>query len=131
MAVDQTRAFFRQRDGALVDNPAVGRDLAEHYWAPGNSRPFLSYVQALTGRPFSADDAAARVDRPLEEALAEARADIERGRATPASEEPVRLEGAIRMVHGDEVVAEMEQDGSFEEMAAAYGAWIRAQEEQA
>jgi hypothetical protein len=41
MSVHQTRAFFKSKYGNLVDNPSIGKDLAEVYWKPGNSEMFL------------------------------------------------------------------------------------------
>ena len=53
MAVHCTRAHFLARYGRIVDEPRVGADLAEAYWAPGNGAPFLDLVQRLTGAPLS------------------------------------------------------------------------------
>jgi Zn-dependent oligopeptidase len=74
MAVAATRAHFRAKYGPLMDNPAVGRDLAEIYWRPGNSRTFLDLVREMTGQPFSADALAADVSMPTDEAVRRARA---------------------------------------------------------
>ena len=48
----------------------MGRDLAEVYWRPGNTEPFLGLVQRLTGAPLSADAWVAQLQRPLEERCA-------------------------------------------------------------
>merc|ERR1712086_1088653 len=54
MSVHQTRAHF---GGAamIVDNPCVGKDLADVYWAPGNATPFLDLVKALTKKDLTGD----------------------------------------------------------------------------
>jgi hypothetical protein len=54
MAVYQTRAWFLDNYGYIVDNPAVGRLLAEKYWAPGNSLGHDQTLRALSGEGFSA-----------------------------------------------------------------------------
>lgn len=48
----------------------MGRDLAEVYWRPGNTEPFLGLVERLTGAPLSADAWVAQLQQPLEERCA-------------------------------------------------------------
>jgi len=126
MAVHQTRRFFLRRDGALVDNPAVGRDLAEHYWKPGNSRTFLEMVQGLTGSAFSAEATEELVSRPLADALEEAsraaRAGLEPGEARG----PVDLDAVIRIAHGDELIASNEGGEPFEAVEKGFSRWLAA-----
>jgi hypothetical protein len=45
MSVHQTRNFFKERDGFIVDNPKVGPTITKGYWECGNSRPFLEIVK--------------------------------------------------------------------------------------
>jgi hypothetical protein len=124
MAVHQTRRFFLQRDGALVDNPNIGRDLAEHYWKPGNARTFPDMIQGLTGRPFGAEATVEMVNKPLRDALAEV--DEAAGRnAVPAPvAAPVDLDAFIRIVHGDEIIASNEKGESFDEVERGFSAWM-------
>jgi Zn-dependent oligopeptidase len=127
MAVHQTRRFFLQRDGALVDNPRVGRDLAEHYWKPGNARTFLEMIQGLTGRPFGAEATVEMVNKPLAEALAEADQAAARSAAPAfpsASADPVDLDAVIRIVHGDELIAGNENGESFASIEQRFSAWL-------
>jgi hypothetical protein len=126
MAVHQTRRFFLRRDGALVDNPSVGRDLAGHYWKPGNSRTFLEMVQSLTGEPFSAEATEELVNQPLEEALAEADKAAAAGMPKGEASGPVDLDANIVIAHGDEVIARAERGGSFEEMERGFSGWLEA-----
>lgn len=131
MAVHQTRRFFLRRDGALVDNPAVGRDLAVHYWRPGNSRTFLDMVQGLTGSAFSAEATEELVSRPLDETLAEAEsavaAETARGTAEVAGAKgPVDLDAVIRIAHGDEIIASNENGESFESIEKGFSRWLAA-----
>jgi Zn-dependent oligopeptidase len=104
MAVHQTRRHFEKRDGLLVDNPAIGRDLAEHYWKPGNARTFPEMIQGLTGSPFGAEATVEMVAKPLEAALAEVDAAAARSRNAGPAREP-DLDADIRIVHGDELIA--------------------------
>jgi hypothetical protein len=54
MSVHQTRAYFEAKYGEITDNPAVGSELADIYWKPGNSKPFMELVEQMTGTPLSA-----------------------------------------------------------------------------
>ncbi len=127
MAVFQTRAYFHERDGQIMDNPRVGKDLAEIYWMPGNSRTFFEFVQALTGKPFSAKATVNLVNKPLDHVHRDADAMIAKGETLPQGNGAVDLDATIRMVHGDELISSNE-NASFEEMADTYERWLRAQE---
>lgn len=124
MAVHQTRAFFIKRDGHLLDNPKVGRDLAKHYWKPGNSKTFLELVRSLTGEPFSAQAIVHDVSRDLADAVRDAEASIVRERSLPFPQEKIDLGAKISIVHGDERVASNYSGESFEEMDRRFTAWI-------
>src|SRR5690606_38120022 len=89
MAVQQTRRFFLERDGYLTDNPRVGPDLAQHYWAPGNAASFDATLVALTGKPLSPDALVDVCNLETDRAVAEARAAVEGARERPASNGPV------------------------------------------
>jgi hypothetical protein len=125
MAVHQTRRHFEKRDGYLVDNPAIGRDLAEHYWKPGNSLTFPEMIKGLTGLPFGAEATVEMVNKPLSEALAEADRAFARSRdAAPGGK--VDLDAIIRIVHGDEIIAGNENGEAFDVLEAKYAAWLAA-----
>jgi hypothetical protein len=127
MAVWQTREHFLARDGSLVDNPRIGPDLRDAYWRTGNQRGFPSLVAGLTGRPPSADALARHLGRTVEEAIVEARTQVEREKRVPhpagGSEGDVRLNAKVRVVHGRETVAEG-ADGSFDRLARDFARWI-------
>ncbi|MBI5512153.1 MAG: peptidase M3 [Deltaproteobacteria bacterium] len=125
MAVYQTRAFFLARDGYLVDNPRVGPDLAERYWAPGNAVPFNELLQGLTGSALSADAIVAACDRSADEAVREAREALAREPSIARPTGPVDLGGTVRVVHGRDTVASTE-GGSFEGACEAFERWARA-----
>ena len=123
VAVDQTREFFRQRDGHLVDNPRIGPDLREHYWRPGNSIRFFDFIEGLTGRPLSADAIARRVNRTADEAAAEARAAVAKLEDIPEHADPADLGARIRVVHGHERVADT-GEGDFRTAGRDFERWI-------
>ena len=123
MGVAQTRRFFQQRDGHLVDNPRIGPALRESYWKPGNSRRAGDMIRDLTGEPLSAAALAASCTRSVEQALEEGRAAVKRLAEIPAASGEPELAAEIRIVHGDEVVSELGPDG-FGPFAARFAAWI-------
>jgi hypothetical protein len=130
MAVHQTRRFFEQRDGHLVDNPRLGPDLALAYWRPGNSLGFDAFLARLTGRPLGAADLARHLLRTPDEAVAEARAAVAALEHVPRFEGPVQLNAKLRVVHGRETVTELEND-DFSACAGQFARWIESSEARA
>jgi hypothetical protein len=129
MAVHQTRRFFEKRDGRLVDNPSIGRDLAEHYWKPGNARTFPEMIQGLTGEPFGAGATVEMVSKPLSEALAEVeiaarRHDSDSSGSSSGPKIKVELDATIRIAHGDELIASNEKGESFEAIEQSFERWM-------
>jgi hypothetical protein len=127
MAVYQTRAFFTKRDGRIMDNPAVGRDLANTYWKPGNSKTFFQFLNELTGAPFSAAATVELVNTPLAAIYSEAETLIAREKDVPAATGAIDLDATIRMIHGDAEIASTART-PFESVAATYEDWLRRQE---
>ncbi len=127
MAVHQTRRFFLNRDGKLVDNASVGRDLAEHYWKPGNANTFPDMIHGLTSQPFGAEATVEMVNKPLDAALAEADASARNGGAKASKGETqgkVDLDAVVRIAHGDELIASNEKGESFDEIEKSFAAWM-------
>ncbi len=125
MAVYQTRAWFFEEYGYIADNPAVGRLLAEKYWAPGNSQSHDQALRALTGRGFSGRYLAEACEASAEEAWASAEESIAASR--PRSGQPdsaAGLDARIAVVHGAETIAD--NSGSEAKMCADFAAWVRA-----
>lgn len=129
MAVAQTRAFFLHRDGYLTDNPAIGPDLARHYWTPGNSVDHDTTLRSLTGEGFSAKYLAAECNLSAEDAWGAAQGSLraaaqrEAASAESRGHETLNLDATIRVVHGDEVIADS-SDGE-DVMCARFEAWVR------
>lgn len=123
MAVYQTRRFFLERDGHLTDNPRIGPDLAESYWAPGNAVSFDETLRRLTGAPLSADALVDACNRSTDECVARARESVERIARVPRPKGPVELDATIRVVHGNETVATTE-GATFEQACEDFAKWI-------
>lgn len=116
MSVHQTREFFLKRDGVLTDNPKIGPTLAENYWKPGNSEPFLSLVENLTGAPLTGEAWVNELKQSVEDVLKEEKVKYDSKRAECAdntSENDIDLDMRIRIVDGDDVLADTATEGSF------------------
>ncbi len=127
MAVAHTRHFFKNRDGHLCDNPKVGPDLAKFYWQPGNSQTFFELVHSLSGSELSADALVKDATRSVADVEAEALAAIEHEKEIPHFQGKVKLDAKISLVHGDEMVATLEQGGDFEVWEEKCRIWLDAQ----
>lgn len=106
MAVEQTRHFFLQRDGYLTDNPAIGPDLMRHYWQPGNSLTHDETLRSLTGEGFNPDYLARACNLTVEQAWHDAQQSIEAARRRPQPAADFPLDARIRIVDGDQVLAD-------------------------
>ncbi|MEW5318707.1 MAG: hypothetical protein WDW38_009905 [Sanguina aurantia] len=129
MSVHQTRAHFKAKYGALADNPAIGKDLTETYWLPGNSEGFLDLVQKLTGEPLSADAWVNKLSRPLAEVLKQEQADYEEAVTkgpTIKAGEPFDIGMRVILVHGDEVIGDSETDGGLAGATTKFKSWVQA-----
>ena len=136
MAVHQTRAFFTARDGYIVDNPAVGPTLARKMWQPGNSVAFLDLVERLTGKALSGAAWVAELKQDLEQAVAEEKAAYDRAVAAEEESESelsgsggggsgVDLDMRVRIVDGDEVIADTAEDGDFLTTCSKFETYIQ------
>ena len=125
MAVYQTRAHFLREHGYLTDNPAIGPALSAHYWEPGNSIDHDATLRSLTGEGFSARYLAEACNQSVEACWAEAQASMAAAaeRQYP-SEVPAALAAEIRIVHGDQLLAD-NREGD-EAMCSQFEAWIAA-----
>jgi hypothetical protein len=122
MAVYQTRAHFLRHDGYLTDNPAIGAQLARHYWGPGNSVSHHDTLLSLTGEAFNARYLADDCNRSVADAWAEAQATM-RAAATRDYPPPAPgLDAHIRLVHGAELIAD-NADGD-EAMCRRFEHWV-------
>ena len=121
MAVYQTRDFFKRQFGYLADNPRIGALLSEHYWRPGNSLSHNETLVSLTGEGFTGRYLAESCNRSVEQAWIDAQASV--AAALKRTQPPVQsLNASIRVVHGEELVADNSE--SDEAMFAAFEAWV-------
>jgi oligoendopeptidase F len=125
MAVYQTRARFQGEYGYIADNPAVGGLLEENYWGPGNSVSLVDAVKGMTRAGFSprylAEACNARAEEAWEVAETSIVASLER---EYPEDYPENLDAEIRIVHGDETIAD--NSTSEAKMCADFAAWVRA-----
>ncbi|MDT3251366.1 M3 family metallopeptidase [Serratia sp. root2] len=124
MAVEQTRQFFLQRDGYLTDNPAIGPDLARHYWLPGNGVSHDDTLRSLTGEGFNPDYLAQACNQTVAQAWQEARQTIADAAARPQPAADFDLAAHIRVVDGDKVLADNAEGD--EQMCRDFAAAINA-----
>lgn len=109
MCVHQTRAFFMERDGYIVDNPQVGPTLAQAYWEYGNLRPFAELVKDLTGKELSGDAWIADLSESIEDRLDSEKNEYEKAIAEAsavASCETPDLNMTVRFVDGDKLISD-------------------------
>ena len=125
MAVYQTRAWFLDAYGYIVDNPAIGRLLADKYWAPGNSQSHDQTLRALTGEGFSARYLAEACNALPAEAWEAAEASIaaSRDREYPSDYAAI-LDADIAVVHGSKTIAD--NSVSEEQMCRDFRDYVRA-----
>ena len=124
MAVNQTRDYFKKRDGHLVDNPNIGKDLARTYWSPGNSESFLELIKKLTSEDFSVAPTVALVNHSLEDVLRESEEDAKNEEVISQFSGEIKLNANIRVIHGDEIIAEAKADEDFNQLADKFKNWI-------
>lgn len=123
MAVYQTRQHFLERDGHITDNPRVGPELAQHYWAPGNAASFDATLESLTGSALSPDALLRHCNATVDEAIAAAHCRLERLRSVPRSTDSIDLDGTIIVMHGREQVTST-ADAGYDGAGRAFADWI-------
>ncbi len=123
MAVEQTRHFFLDRDGYLTDNPAIGPDLAAHYWLPGNSVTHDDTLRSLTGEGFNPAYLAAACNQTVDQAWQQAQHSIAQGMSRPQPAADFDLNARITIIDGDRVLASNKQGD--ESMCRQFAAFIR------
>jgi len=121
--------------------PAGGGPRRQAYWRPGNSEPFLGLVEKLTGAPLEGAAWIAALERDVDALLADERvaydavlaeraaAATDEAAATDdeadAEDEVIDLDMRVRIVDGDEVVADSAAEGGFLPMCAKFEAFVQ------
>lgn len=124
MAVEQTREFFLERDGHIVDNGAVGQALADGYWRPGAQFGFEEFVKRMTGSPISHDPLARRANRSADETIALAQTHLGALESVPEVVASPDLNAHLKVVHGDQLVADTARDGDLAGVSAVFADWV-------
>lgn len=128
MSVHQTRKFFMQKYGYIVDNPNVGPTLASAYWECGNSKPFLQIVKDLTSEELAGTAWVDALKEDLEEHIAQEKKEYDamvEKCATEKNDDKLDLQMTVKFVDGDELIADSSGLGllgacrRFEEFVAA------------
>ena len=111
MSVHQTRAYFKNKYGYIVDNPNVGPELTKAYWESGNSRPFLALVKDLTGKDLTGDDWVAALKEDVDEKVLRERNEYDEAlnRDAVIDDTHVDLNMTVKFVDGDEVIVDSSQ----------------------
>ncbi|PLZ04074.1 peptidase M3 [Burkholderia sp. WAC0059] len=122
MAAAQMRAYLMGSLGYIVDNPQVGRLLAGHCWAPGNSATLDQTLVSLTGEPLNPSCLAAECNRSSGDVWKQALDALDRSGQVSVSPESGDLHASISIVHGNERIAG--NDESLSAMYAAFERWI-------
>lgn len=128
MSVHQTRKFFMQKYGYIVDNPNVGPTLASAYWECGNSKPFLQIVKDLTSEELTGTAWVDALKEDLEEHIAQEKKEYDamvEKCVTEKNDDKLDLQMTVKFVDGDELIADSSGLGllgacrRFEEFVAA------------
>lgn len=134
MAVHQTRRALRRMLGVhdLTDRPEVGALLSGGYWKPGNTVPYLTMVERVTGEPLSAEAWVDELETPLEEVIAQEKADYVAALAKGARYSPAdlsavekKLDVHIEMVHGALTISDSKEDGGLGPAMAKFAKFVR------
>lgn len=132
MGVAMTRDYFYRFRPCLVNNPLIGRCLKTSYWIPGNSRSFAQMIRDLTGEQFSPRTLIRDLLEDVDTACARERdlLGFWGSRAPRVNVRNVGLNADIRMMHGNEHIAESSwRNGlEFADMCEAFANWVRKEE---
>ncbi len=126
MAVHQTRKYILEKYGYINDNPNVGPELERGYWKSGNSVSFMELVKNTTGKAFSADALVEKVATSVEDEIAKAKEKV----ATLAEHKPYNgpldLDAKVKVMHGNELICEFNNDAEFPAADAKFRAWVHS-----
>lgn len=107
MSVHQTRKYFKDKYGYIVDNPNVGPTLTKAYWEAGNSRPFLDLVKDLTGTELSGDSWTDALKEDIEEKIKREKLEYDAKLAEDGEEcDDIDLDMTVRFVDGDTLISD-------------------------
>jgi len=116
MSVHQTRQYFKEKYGYIVDNPNVGPTLASAYWECGNSKLFLQIVEDLTGKELTGEAWVDVLRENLDEHIGHEKNEyddmIEKcSNEKPTDDNDIDLQMTVKFVDGDELIADSSKSG--------------------
>jgi hypothetical protein len=127
MSVHQTRDFFKERDGFIVDNPKIGPSLTAAYWECGNSRPFLEIVKELTGKELSGEAWISALEESVDDKIARERKEYDAAIAEQKNEcNDFDLDMTVRFVDGDTLIADSSETGNLLEACKQFEDFVAA-----
>jgi hypothetical protein len=123
LALSQWREYFYKKYEYIVDNPEVGKEMAQ-VWKLGSAKTFSEMVVLATGKKLSPESILRSMTMKLPEVIKKAKIKIERMKTVPLQKGPIDLNATIRMVDGKKVISDNKK--SFEDMAENYKKWLRS-----
>lgn len=124
LGLEQWRAYFYKKYGYIVDNPNVGKEMA-NVWKLGSSKTFPEFIKLATGKKVSEKAFVDTITMTASKRITLAKKRIERMKTVKPYKLPVKLNASIQMVHGKKVIANNKK--SFEDMAEQYSKWLKTQ----
>lgn len=117
MSVHQTREYFKEKDGYIVDNPNIGPTLASAYWECGNSKPFLQLVKDLTGKDLAGTAWVNALNTDLEDHILQEKKEYDDMIEKCSKEQQndnLDLQMTVKFVDGDELISDSSESGLLE-----------------
>ncbi|HVY36135.1 MAG TPA: M3 family metallopeptidase [Candidatus Paceibacterota bacterium] len=121
LALHQWREHFYKRDGYVVDNPRVGKEM-QHVWHYGATKTFPEFVKLATGKKLSASAYIAAVTKSDARVIADAKKKIATLSKKRRYTTVVNLNASITLVDGKKVIADNKK--GFKQMTARYASWL-------
>jgi len=124
LALSQWREYFYKKYGYIVDNPNIGKEMA-NVWKQGSKNTYKEFVVLATGKKISANPFLKEVTSSIPTTIQRAKKRVARLKAVRKHNRPVKLNAFIRLVHGKKLIADNKK--SFEHMSFEYRAWLQRQ----
>ena len=129
MSVHQTRGYFKEKYGYIVDNPNVGPELKKFYWEYGNSRQFLDLVKDLTGKPLSGDAWVESLRENVDDLVKKEKIEYQNmmekcSNEEEKDEEELDLNMTVKFVDGDTLIADSAAEGSLLQACRAFEKFV-------
>jgi len=114
MSVHQTREWFLNKYGFIVDNSDVGPVLTKAYWECGNSKGFLDIVRDLTGKDLSGSAWTAMLNESVEDKINREKTEYDEMIKNDKQEQnEIDLNMIVEFRDGDEIIADSSSQGGL------------------